>query len=32
MIRKSIATKDFATVPFVGTKTFTLELVPGKYR
>ena len=24
--------KDFTTVPFVGTKTFTLELVPGKYK
>ena len=32
MIRESIATKDFATVPFVGTKIFTLEFVPGKYK
>ena len=24
--------KDFTTVPFVGTKTFTVKLVPGKYK
>jgi hypothetical protein len=24
--------KDFTTVPFVGTKTFTLKLVPGTYK
>ena len=24
--------KDFTTVPFVGTKTFTLKLVAGKYK
>lgn len=24
--------KDFTTVPFVGTKTFTLKLVPGSYK
>jgi hypothetical protein len=24
--------KDFTTVPFVGSKTITLELVPGKYK
>ena len=24
--------KDFTTVPFVGTKTFTLKLVPGAYK
>jgi hypothetical protein len=24
--------KDFTTVPFVGTKTLTLKLVPGKYK
>jgi len=24
--------KDFTTVPFVGTKTLTLKLVPGSYK
>jgi plastocyanin len=24
--------KDFTTVPFTGTKTFTLKLVAGKYK